>query len=425
MKRANVTAVLFLCNIVMEITFVVGFVAGKRFLDLFGMTVAQLGLFFAAGNAGWIVCSFLAGHATHRWGVLPVLTAGLWASLAGIALLMGANRFGMLLAGSILIGITFPFVSNANATLLAELYPEKLRRMASLAAGVWFGSAALIAPMIGRFLVIAKERVWGRWGFAAPYGVCLICVVACIAAVRLVLGTRKRRRVDEGGAEERSGNGEVPSAGKGWMWILCLSVLHGIMLITIMTWATKMGQEKFELVETTAAMIYSAVAIGLGGGRLLLAYVRLRMDERAILAVSATLGALLYCAGLGVRSFGLTMITMGAAAVLGCATFPCLTAIVGTRFKDQKAKLYGIMGMGIAIGGVIGPAAVGMLSERGVALDKALVVVPLAGLALACAAVAWLLSEKRADAAVAGEGTVTAPGEGTLQGEAAEGNAGL
>ena len=96
MKRANVTAVLFLCNIAIEITFVVGFVSGQRFIDLFGMTEAQLGLFFAGGNAGWIVCSFLAGHATHRWGVLPVLTAGLWASLAGIAMLMGANGFGML-----------------------------------------------------------------------------------------------------------------------------------------------------------------------------------------------------------------------------------------------------------------------------------------------------------------------------------------
>ena len=403
MKRANVTAVLFLCNIAIEITFVVGFVSGQRFIDLFGMTEAQLGLFFAGGNAGWIVCSFLAGHATHRWGVLPVLTAGLWASLAGIAMLMGANGFGMLLAGSILIGMTFPFASNANATLLAELYPEKLRRMASLAAAVWFGSAALIAPVIGRFLVTAKEREWGRWGFAAPYGMCLVLVGACLVAVRHVLGGRKRMWAEEDGAEERSRDRVSPSVGKGWLWILCLSVLHGIMLLTILTWGTKMGQEKFGYAETKASMIYSAVAIGLGAGRLALSRLRLHMDERSLLAISAAAGAVLCLVGLGARGFGLTMIAMGAGAFLFCATFPCLTAIVGTRFKEQKAKLYGVMGTGIAVGGVIGPAAVGMLSQHGVALDRALALAPIAGLVLAGAGVAWLWSERRGTDRVACE----------------------
>ena len=397
MSRTSATIVIFCANIVMEVTFTIGVVSGQTFMDLFGMSKEQLGVFFGVANLGWLLTAPLAGRLVHRWGGFPMAAASILASLAGVALLAGATGYPMLLAGGIVTGITLCCLAIANATLLADMYPKNLRRIASLAAATWFGSTAVMAPVIGKWLNVA-ERIGARqWGFRAAYAAAMLGLLLVLAAVWLVLGPRHRApSVPPAPIPSSTPEPHAPSHGRSpWLWIPLLAALHGIVLITVQSWSTKMMQERFLLPEQSAALVLSAVAIGLAVGRVLLAAVRLHVDDRTILAVGSLGGALLATLGLAAQDATLTMAAIGAGAFVSCATYPCLMAIIGTRFADAKAKLYGFMSGGIALGGLIGPTVVGVLAERTVPLHRALLISPVAAVLLAACALLWRLTDAR------------------------------
>ena len=133
MTRTRAAVVLLAIYVVTEVVFVTGCVSAQTFVEVFGISKQQLGIFFGTFNVGWLFASLLAGYATDRRGPFATLIAGLAGSLGGIALLAGAANYGMLLAGAIAVSVTTAFAYNANATLLAELhgrcgyFPAQLR----------------------------------------------------------------------------------------------------------------------------------------------------------------------------------------------------------------------------------------------------------------------------------------------------------
>ena len=397
MKRTSTTIVIFCANIVMEVTFLIGVISGQTFMNLFHMSKENLGIFFGVANIGWLIASPVAGRLVHRWGGFPVAMGSILASLVGVVLLAGATGYPMLLAGGILTGITLCFLAIANATMLADMYPKNLRRIASLAAATWFGSTAVMAPLIGKWLNVAEKIGAEMWGFRAAYAAAFVGLLLVFAAVWIVVGARHRAvRALPVPDPSSTPDPRAPSrASRLWLWIPVLATLHGIVLITLQGWSTKMMQDKFLLPEQSAALVLSASAMGLAVGRVLLAIVRLHVDDRTILAVGSLGGALLVTWGLASRDATLTMVAIGAGAFVSCATHPCLTAIVGTRFAAAKAKLYGFMSAGLALGGLIGPPTVGALAERGVPLHRALLISPAAAVLLAVLALVWRVTDTR------------------------------
>ncbi|MFH0962898.1 MAG: MFS transporter [Planctomycetota bacterium] len=389
MKRSGALVVIFLINIVMEITFVTGYVAGETLTRLFGISARELGLFWAISNVGWLVSSPLAGWFSHRFGPFGVLVVGLLAGLPAVGVVACAHGYAALLVGSVAMGVTLAFASNANATLLAAFYPEKLRRVTSLAAALWFTGSGLAAAAIGSWLVVAERRGWTAWAWRAPYFIDILLLAACAFAGWIMIGPAARKFALPAVAPTDSS----PSRSREWLWIIPLAALHGIMVITLSNWTTKMAQEKFQIDERSAALVLSALLMGMAVGRLLLASVRLPVDERSLLAVSAFAGAACFSLGLILPDYKLTLVAMGVGGFFSCATYPCIIALIGHRFAHGKAWVFGFMGASVSLGGIIGPSLAGVLADRGLPLHRALVLSPLAAAALGALAAFWRLRD--------------------------------
>ena len=398
MKRFLPTATILAINIFMEITYVTGFVSGQTFTEIFQLSKEQLGFFFGMASIGWLIMSPFAGHYAHRWGAFRTQIFGIAMTLPGLFILLSARNYVMLLVGSGWIGVTCSFIAIANATLLADLFPRNLRRIAALAAALWFGGSGLMAPVIGRWLTHAKTAGYQASGFRWVYGLdILLLALGMVAAWRFVRPAARilDKRASEKHEEEDAGANSLRRTDQHWMWIIPLAMLHGLMLIPLYTWSTKMAQDKFGMTETDATFVLTAVSLGLACGRLILAAAKIRVDDRSLLAGSALAGAVLFAVGLQAPGYYATILAMGAGGFLVCATYPCIVAIIGTRFGKVKSKLYGVMGASVSLGGLIGPPLAGVIADQGVPLYKALIISPIAAVALGLCALAWRLQDRQ------------------------------
>jgi len=395
-SRKPSAAVIFTVCIALEITFVTGIVSGPTFARLFQLSKTELGIVLGAMHVGLLITSLLAGHTTQQRGAVATLSAGLVCGMAGIAVVFLATGFVMLAAGLALIGVAGGLIINGYATLLAEIFHERVRQIMSLAAALWFSSSALSAPAIGAWLKLAAERQWGVWSFRPPYLFDFLSLATCLFLVHRILRGRAGQQAAQsrGGAESTGGKqtGRKHSVGQ-WLWVPALALCHGLMVIVLLAWASPMVQTKFGVKDFQGALVFGGIALGHGLGRLLLALVRLPFDERGILAASGLVGGTLFALGLAAPTYGLTLAAMSIGGFIACAPFPCILSLIGTRFARMKSELFGYMEASIALAGLTGPPIVGVLADRGIPLWKALAISPLAALALGTLALLWKLSD--------------------------------
>ena len=381
----------------MEITLVTGMVSGPTFERLLGLSKTELGICLGAASMGLLFMAPIVGHFTHRVGTFPILLAGLGGVACGIGLTLLAGGFLTLAAALALMGIASAFVGNANSTFLADLFPDKLRRVMSLASALWFTSSAVSAPAIGGWLKLAEKRQWDAWSYRAPYIVDLVLIGTCAVLAWKVV--RPAARSHPAGAEAASPASEKAAspqpASKQWLWIPVLGICHGMMIIVLMAWVNPMVRGKFGVDPLRGALVLGGLAFGLGMGRLLLAGIESSLEERTWLTLSGAAGAVVISLGLAAPTYWTTLVAMTLAGLVSCSTFPSILSLVGTKFKETKAKLYGYMEASVALAGFVGPAAVGVMADHGVPVWWALGLSPLAGLMLAVLSLIWRRTEHR------------------------------
>jgi len=389
------TAAIFLINIALEVTGVTAIVCGPTFQRVFELSKTRLGLVLGAANVGMVIMSPLAGFVTHRHGSRRSLVAGLMLSGGGIVLVGVAPSFPLLLLALVVIGIGWALVGNANATLLADLFPGSLLRVMSLASALWFASSAVSAPLIGLWLQAARNRGLGPWSFRVPYMFDLLAVLAGLVLALVAFRGRRQGTVQQKHAQERrdppaSDNGGAAS--REWLWIPVLALGHGLMVVVLTSWLSPLVQTKFNANDFQGGLAFGITALGLATGRLLLARWRTSLDERHILAGSFFLGGALFAATIIAPSYPLAMAAAGLGGLGACATFPCILSIVGSRFARVKAKVYGLMHASASLAGLGGPALVGLMADHGVPLWAALGISPVSAWAMGFLALIWIRS---------------------------------
>jgi len=398
MSRKPAAIALFATCIALEVTFVTGFLCGQTFERLFLLSKTQEGICLGAMSIGMAVMSLLAGHATHRWGPMAMLVKGTLGMMLGIVLVTVAGGFASLLVGLATIGLSSAFVINAFSTLFAELFPEQVRRVMALASALWFISSGLTAPVIGAWLSHAARHQLGAWSYRAPFlvdlaanGLCLVLVLVLVGPA--VKNLRPAPEAAEAAPATRSAVGRWE-----WVWIPVLGACHGVMIISLRAWGDQMVLEKFGVSEVQGALLLGLLSLGLGLGRLMLAVVHIPVDDRLLLAVAGFAGGILIALGLAAQSYVVSLVVISVGGFVSAPSFPCLMTLVGTRFAAAKAHVFGYMEASVGLTGLLGPALVGVLADRGLGLWLALGVSPIAAFLLGASSIAWKLQRPSAPA---------------------------
>lgn len=397
MQKKQAAIAIFLTYISLQIIIVTAFVCGPTFQRVFGLSDTYLGLTLSAASTGVLAMSLVAGHLTYRAGSFPIIVIGMAMTICGLVLVIFADGFWMLLMSFAIIGISLSFVRNAMNTLSANLFGEQLRRFMALAAGLWFGSAALTAPVVGAWLEIAKTQNLSSWSFRIPYLFNLVLILICLFVVcqniRKVSKVLHTRQSSTPNLNKRSSTAQHSNR-LDWLWTLFLGFCHGMMIICLMAWMNPMIQDKFGANDFQGALLVAIVSFALAVGRFVVVAVPLKFEDRTLLAIGGLVGGSLVALGLFAWTYILSIILLGLGGLIISPTAPCILSLVGRRFPEKKSHVYGYMGASVALAGLLGPSLVGALADSGILLSKALLVSPLAACLLGLSSLLWKLGER-------------------------------
>ena len=392
-EKRSAAAVLFATYICMEVIFVAGSVSGPTWQAVFRLSNAQLGMALGAAQIGILIASLLAGRITDRHGPVRILSIAVSGILVSLAVLASAVGFPMLLLGLAGFGVGAALTANAGVTLLSVVFAGRMRRVMALASALWFGSSLVSGPVIGYWLDRSALAGWTSWGFRLPFGVMVVLLAGCLFAIRRRFGGEDRHRTagSDVAEAEAEPDASVAPASREWMWIPFLGLCHGMLIITLIAWLNPMAQRVFGVSDFYGGLLFGVAALGVGSGRLLLAALsgRSSWDDRVILALSGSLGAVFLTIALMAPTFRLAFALTGLGAFCSSATAPCLFSLVADRFPAVRARLYGYMEASMAAAATGGTFFVGLLSDHGVPLRLAMGVSPLAASLLAAGALVW------------------------------------
>ncbi|MEX0886094.1 MAG: MFS transporter [Phycisphaeraceae bacterium] len=397
LPRKSSAAVLFGTYVAMEVVFVAVVVSGSTLLAVFELSRTQLGLCLGAAQFGGLVASLLIGPVTHRHGPLWTVTVALLGLLLALVTVIAARDFPTLFAGLALAGVCAAAVHNGGVTLLSGVFPGNVRRVMAFASSLWFGASVLTAPLIGAWLDLMAAYDARAWGYRAPLLVTFVLLVLCLGLVRWRLRWvrvmhRRERRGPASPARRPLWRRALPDASWQWLWILAMAVCHGLMLVSLMAWASPMAQATFHVSELMGSAMFAITALGLASGRLLLAANPLPIEDQRLLVISGSVGGLLLAAALLVPGYWPTFALLGLGMLTSSATAPCLFALVAARFAPVRAHVYGYMEAGIASGAMLGAFLVGFMADHGVALPLAMLLSPAAAVTLGMLSLAWRLT---------------------------------
>lgn len=168
------------------------FLGGGPFVgaEIYGMSAATLGLYFAAPSAGYFLGNFLAGRYSTRFGMMRMMLAGCWIMFACLLITLALFLFGygskelFFFFGVVSIGIgngmTIP---NATSGFIS-VKPHLAGAASGLGGAIMIGGGATISAIAGSFLDVE----------AGVYPVLLLMLSA--AALGLSLAIYAKRRED-------------------------------------------------------------------------------------------------------------------------------------------------------------------------------------------------------------------------------------
>ncbi len=364
-------------------------VSGPAWREIFGLSNTELGLCLGAAGGGVLIASIFAGHATERQGPLRVLTAAMSVVLLALFTVASSESFVMLFSGLIAVGLCVAVTHNAGITLLSDIFPLRFRQVMSFGSAIQFGSAVLVAPLIGYWLDYTEKISRREWGVRFPFVALAGALALCLLLIRLRFrwlskAPRFVKSVGEEGACEAAGDRE-------WIWVPLIGFFHGMMLVSLLGWLNPMAQDVLGVSQFLGSMLFGACALGLALGRLALAACHSRVweDDRKVLVLSGFATSVIFGFALLSPSYRLTFFLVLVGGIACSATGPCLFSLVAGRFPGMRSRLYGYMEASVAAAAITGSSLVGLLYDLGAELRAAMALSPAAAFLLGAFALVW------------------------------------
>ncbi|HSF64455.1 MAG TPA: multidrug effflux MFS transporter [Paracoccaceae bacterium] len=156
---------------------------------VYGMTPAELGLFFGAPAVGYLIGNFLSGRYSVRYGVNRMVLFGALTCTGGLGLLLGLDLvgisgpylfFGLMICVGMGNGILLP---NANAGMLS-VRPQLAGSAAGLGGAITIGGGAALSALAGVVL---------RWG-GGDLPLVVLMFVSSALSIPCILAVIRRAR---------------------------------------------------------------------------------------------------------------------------------------------------------------------------------------------------------------------------------------
>lgn len=336
--------------------------------------LAQMGAIFVALFGGGLVAQLASGAIADRFGRRVILVTAS-ALFGGGALAMSlSTQLSVMLVFATIFGLGYGGLSLSVNVLSSELTPHRRASTVNL-VNVFFGLGAIAGPL---FSGLALEW-WGTPRPALQTGAVLALLVAPIAAF-VALPTVHHRPSDDGPDDLDSGAGAAANAhatatavsaartneaarSTAFVWASAvLLLLYAGTESAVGSWMPVYLRRTTTLDPAQAATITSAFWASLCAGRVLAVIIGLRLSAERLLTgsfVAALVGAALLLAG-----HGTVAITVFALCVLGLAfgpLYPTVMAVVTAAYPQKAGAAASLLGAGASIGGMILPAAHGVL----------------------------------------------------------------
>jgi MFS family permease len=144
---------------------------------------------------GMFVPSFFTGHLIRRFGVLPIMTAGVVLNLACIAVALTGVELTQFLVALFLLGVGWNFLFVGGTTLVTEAYRPEEKNKAQGAMDFCVFTTMAFTSFASGALVTTQGWAWLNAGSLLP--------VAMTAAAIAWLAALRRRAVATGSAPRR------------------------------------------------------------------------------------------------------------------------------------------------------------------------------------------------------------------------------
>lgn len=238
-----------------------------------------------------------------------------------------------------------------------------------------YGFGFIFGPVLGGFL-------YDQWGYAAPFLVsAFMGVMAFVAAYFLVPETRTasvrwREKLRERRGGEATGDGQTASDKKVSLW---QALPRPLPILATLLFIDFMGAFAFAFVEPQMVFyvydelgwstIRFGLVIGCYGlamvfGQTILGQSSDRFGRKPVIIVGILMSSLLYVCLAFFRSFGLIMVGTMIAGLGAALIAPAVSAFyLDITAEQHRSRIVGVKESALALGGVLGPLLVVVVSR--------------------------------------------------------------
>ncbi len=328
-----------------------------------GLTDRQYGLSFLPMNLSAVLTTIFFNKLLQRFGRQALLNAGflglggyagaVWGASCGAE---NSSVFVRLLGANLSLGIGFGLLISVANLAMVELYPKK-RDVLLMGMHGFLGIGAALAPLSVEFFYAR-----GSWPMSHAFYLAVWAVLAC-----LIIFLRPADYCQDGGGVSACSLDEgsafkMPRS--AWCFLGAIFI-YGIAESITGNWSTLFltGQKGFSF--QSAAWALSAFWVFLTVGRILAAFLALRMDVRILYRLSPVGIAAALTALLVIRD-EVWVVPVYAAIGFSCSYFFPLSIGLSTQYHGRFKDTLSSFGIAAIMAGVsVGTTFMGLLQDTG------------------------------------------------------------
>lgn len=335
--------------------------------DANGLNYTQSGNLLSVQSVGFLLSGLITGAAVLRLGMKRSYLLFIASLPVGLFMIILGGSYPFLLVAMLLVGIAKGSITDYNNRVMSDYTKGDASPINFM--HMFFAIGACIAP----FLALGCGVLFRGRGWIAAL---VVSDVLAAAAVILCLFVRMDLSAERGDgaapATERKGEGSASAERSAsslaffrdplFLWTLLIGICDQAMEASLMGWITTFYLDTGAVSAQTAQLVTSLLWFAFLSGRL----------GCSFLAQKWAPSKMLLMMGVGCACFTLLLILGQGAAILFLATAGlglCLSGMYGTSVSNASrvfASYPAAMGLFVSIagiGGVVAPAAIGIIAE--------------------------------------------------------------